>query len=81
MFVLAKLRLVGLALVSAITLTLMSCSVERKGPELAVYGNMCGPHQSDLCYKPELKGGFPIAYVFVHFPRQTGHPFHGKLDT
>lgn len=59
-----KLGLAGLALMSAITLTLLSVSVERKGPELAPYGNLCGPSHNDLCYKPQLQGGFPIAYLF-----------------
>lgn len=61
---LAKLRLAGLALAAAITLTLMSFSVERIGPEFTAYGNLCGPHHDDLCYKPVLKSGFPIAYLF-----------------
>ncbi len=64
MSVLAKLRLAGLAIMSAITLTLLSLSVERVGPELAAYGNLCGPRHNDLCYKPVLKSGFPIAYLF-----------------
>lgn len=59
-----KLGLAGLALMSAIMLTLLSVFVERKGPELAPYGNLCGPRHNDLCYEPQLKGGFPIAYLF-----------------
>jgi hypothetical protein len=76
MSVLAKLRLAGLALVAAITLALLSFSVERIGPELAAYGNLCGPRHNDLCYKPVLKSGFPIAYLFdvpgVSVERQLG---------
>lgn len=76
MAVLAKWKLACLALVSAMTLTLMSSSVERLGPELAVYGNLCGPRQNDLCYKPVLKSGFPVAYLFdapgVSIERQLG---------
>ncbi len=64
MSALGKLGLAGLALMSAVTLTLLSVSVERKGPELAPYGNLCGPRHHDLCYEPQLKGGFPIAYLF-----------------
>jgi hypothetical protein len=60
----SKLRLASFALVSGIMLTLLSVSVERKGPELAPYGNLCGPRHDDLCYEPQLKGGFPIAYLF-----------------
>lgn len=61
---LSKLRLTGLVLITAITLALLSVYVERIGPELAVYGNLCGPSGSDFCYKPVLKGGFPVAYLF-----------------
>lgn len=64
MSLIAKLSLMGLALISAITLTLLSVCVERIGPELAQYGNLCGPSNDDPCYKPILKGGFPVAYLF-----------------
>jgi hypothetical protein len=60
----AKLSLTGLALVLAITLALLSACIERAGPELAQYGNLCGPRAVDPCYKPVLKGGFPVAYLF-----------------
>ena len=60
----AKLSLIGISLVSAITLTLLSVCVERVGPELAQYGNLCGPRAVDPCYKPVVKGGFPVAYLF-----------------
>lgn len=61
---LKKLRLLGAALISAITLAFLSVYVERVGPELAAYGNLCGPSAADPCYKPVLKGGFPVAYLF-----------------
>lgn len=61
---LSKLSLTCLAFISAITLALLSVYVERIGPELVAYGNLCGPSGSDFCYKPVLKGGFPIAYLF-----------------
>jgi hypothetical protein len=60
----AKLSLIGLVLISAITLALLSVYVERVGPELAQYGNLCGPRADVPCYKPALKGGFPVAYLF-----------------
>jgi len=41
-----KLILIGLALTIAITLTLWSVNVERIGPELVSYGNVCGPSGS-----------------------------------
>lgn len=55
---------ISVAFISAITLAFLSVHVERVGPELAVYGNLCGPSGSDFCYKPVLKGGFPVAYLF-----------------
>lgn len=51
-----NVSLVGLALISAITLALLSVFVERVGPELVQYG--------DSDFKPVLKGGFPAAYLF-----------------
>jgi hypothetical protein len=59
-----KLSFMGLALIAAITLALLSANIERTGPEQVQYGNLCGPAASDPCYKPALKGGFPIAYLF-----------------
>lgn len=61
---LRKLSLLGLVLILAITLALMSAYVERVGPDMASYGNMCGPTGSDQCYEPVLKGGFPFPYLF-----------------
>ncbi|MEW6022142.1 MAG: hypothetical protein AB1807_08385 [Pseudomonadota bacterium] len=60
----ASLPLIGLALVAAILLAVLSVSIERIGPEPVEYGNMCGPGASDPCYKPALKGGFPVPYLF-----------------
>ena len=53
-----------LTLVVATVVALVAVLVERRGPELVVYGNVCGPTASDLCYRPVLKGGFPVAYLF-----------------
>lgn len=53
----------ALALIAAIVLTLLSVRIERIGPELVQYGNLCGPTGMDPCYKPVLKGGFPVAYL------------------
>ncbi|MCS0628784.1 hypothetical protein NX786_05515 [Telluria mixta] len=61
---LITLSLIGLSLISAITLTLLSVYVEHVGPELTEYGNLCGPNAADPCYEPVLKGGFPVAYLF-----------------
>ena len=51
-----KVRLVGIAFISATILALLSVYVERVGPELAQYG--------DSDFRPVLKGGFPAAYLF-----------------
>lgn len=67
--------LVALALVSALTLALLSVSVERIGPELVQDGNLCGPSGNDPCYKPALKGGFPFAYLYD----QPGISVQGQL--
>lgn len=61
---LPKFISINVAFISAITLAFLSVRVERIGPELAVYENLCGPSGSDFCYKPVLKGGFPAAYLF-----------------
>ncbi|MDN4037555.1 hypothetical protein [Massilia sp. YIM B02443] len=52
-----------LVLIAAITLTLLSVRIERIGPDLIQYGNVCGPAGMDPCYKPALKGGFPVPYL------------------
>ena len=59
-----KLTLAGIALISAIALALLSVYVERMGPELTAYGNLCGPDAAGPCYKSVLKGGFPVAYLY-----------------
>ena len=48
----------------AVVLSVLSAFIERTGPEVASYGNMCGPAANDPCLKPLLKGGLPIAYLF-----------------
>ena len=47
-----KVRLVGIALISATILALLSVYVERVGPELAQYG--------DSDFRPVLKSGFRL---------------------
>lgn len=61
---LTKTSSISGALFLAIALAFLSVHVERIGPELVVYGNLCGSSGSDFCYKPVLKGGFPVAYLF-----------------
>jgi hypothetical protein len=53
---LTKISLVAFALFSALILTVLSVFVERVGPEMVRYG--------DSDFKPVLKGGFPVAYLF-----------------
>jgi hypothetical protein len=72
---LSKVSLAGLAFVLASTLALLSVNIERTGPELVQYGNLCGPANNDPCYRPVLKGGFPFAYL-IDMP---GVSVEGKL--
>lgn len=50
----------ALALASAA----LSVFVERWGPELAPYGNLCGPQSSEPCLQLVLNAGFPVAFLF-----------------
>jgi len=59
----AKLSRIGISLALAIALALLSVHVERVGPEVTEYGNLCGPNTASPCHKPVLKGGFPVAYL------------------
>jgi hypothetical protein len=54
--VLTKAPLLSLAVVVATALALLSVRIQRVGPQQVVYGNVCGPAASDLCFKPVLKG-------------------------
>ena len=60
---LAAVTLVGIALLLAVFLALMSVEIERIGPEQIQYGNLCGPLANGPCYQPALKGGFPFPYL------------------
>jgi hypothetical protein len=61
---LPRAGLLVLRLILAIALTLATVRIQRRGPEQVVFSNLCGPTASDLCYRPVLKGGFPVAYLF-----------------
>lgn len=52
------------AFLLANVLTLLTVMIERTGPELRSYGNLCGPALDGDCLKPALKAGFPFAYLF-----------------
>ena len=69
------LSFTSLALAAATTLALLSVSVERVGPEQVQHGNLCGAPRFEPCYKPALKGGFPIGYLYD----QPGISVEGKL--
>lgn len=49
---------------SALLLAGFSSNIERNGPEVAAYGDMCGATQDQPCMKPRLNGGYPWAYLF-----------------
>lgn len=78
----------GLAL--ALALAILSSFIQGEGPEFASYGNLCGPATNEGCYKPVLKGGFPLAYLFdmpgvsverhLSFGEDTLHPVALVLD-
>ena len=53
---LKKVRSIGLAILAAVVLAFVSASFLQVGPELVQYG--------DSDYRPVLKGGFPVAYLF-----------------
>jgi len=87
---LVKVGLLCVAFVLAVGITLLSVLVERTGPELVPYGNLCGPSQNEPCYKPVLKGGFPVSYLLdapgvsrerqLAFIEDTLHPGAFALD-
>lgn len=52
------------AFIAACALSLLSVYVERTGPELQPYGNLCGPTGNEDCLESVLKGGVPFAYLF-----------------
>jgi hypothetical protein len=58
------LCLLAICLVAAVTLALLSAFIERTGPDLVQYSNLCVPPALSDCYKPVLKGGFPVAFLF-----------------
>jgi hypothetical protein len=49
------------AFLLAQVLTLLSLNVQQVGPEIGVYGNLCGPTGREDCLGPLLQGGFPLA--------------------
>jgi hypothetical protein len=59
-----KAKWVALSAVFALALTLLSSLVERKGPELASYGNLCGPSGNQDCVEQVLNAGYPLPYLF-----------------
>lgn len=48
----------------SIIFTAVSFTFQRFGPEVGVYGNVCGPSEDQLCLRPKFNGGFPLGYVF-----------------
>jgi hypothetical protein len=61
---LTRVGLGFLASLTALTLALLSSKIERVGPDLVQYGNLCGPSFNEPCYKPVLRGGFPFEFLF-----------------
>ena len=59
----------------ALVLTCASFWYQRRGPELVVTGNLCGPNTDQFCYEPAFKGGFPLAYIYD----SPGISVYGKI--
>ena len=72
----SDLAITLLAFLVAIAVTAYSSNIQRFGPELGVYGNLCGPSGNELCYEPILNGGLPIPYFFDN----PGISVRGTLD-
>ena len=68
--------MIAVSLLLALALTLLSSLVQRKGPEQASYGNLCGLNSDQDCLEPVLNGGFPLGYLFD----QPGVSVERKLD-
>ena len=63
----SKIKLAALILISlllSVILTGVSITIQKVGPEVGMYGNVCGPSGNEPCYQELLKGGFPIPYLF-----------------
>lgn len=48
----------------ALLLASLSVFVERSGPEVVQYGNLCGKSGDEPCTRPVLSGGFPLPVLF-----------------
>lgn len=62
-FRISLIRLLALWLM-ALLLASLSVLVQRSGPELVQYGNLCGQSGDEPCTRPVLSGGFPFAFLF-----------------
>ena len=62
-FLSKSIRLMALCLM-ALLLALLSVFIERRGPDLVQYGNLCGQSGDEPCTRPVLSGGFPLPFLF-----------------
>jgi len=60
----AGLAIVITSLVIAFALTIYSSNLQRVGPAIRGFGNVCGPSGEERCYEPVLNAGFPLPYFF-----------------
>ena len=60
----ARLAFVITSLVIAFALTIYSSNIQRVGPAIRGFGNVCGPSGEERCYEPVLNAGFPLPYFF-----------------
>lgn len=62
-FPIKLIRWVALCLM-ALLLASLSVFVERSGPGVVQYGNLCGKSGDEPCTRPVLSGGFPLPFLF-----------------
>jgi hypothetical protein len=48
----------------AIVITLATFAIQRHGPEIGTYGNVCGSTGDQPCTHILLNAGYPLGYVF-----------------
>ena len=60
----AGLPIIITSLVIAFALTIYSSNIQRVGPAIRGFGNVCGPSGDERCYEPVLNAGFPLPYFF-----------------
>ena len=58
------LRYLIFALVIVVLLSAASVGIQRQGPEVGVFSNLCGPNRNEACQHPLMNGGFPVGFFY-----------------